>query len=727
MKCRVRLSAVGRLLAVGVSVPLLAAASGRSDALSGSALWKINTHLFAANVALADAINDGMVTIPPFGEFTVPPAVVQALREAPAAYRAGVLAPDLFPDMYFGGWVIHSDLSQSEKWMADDWLRHVWTKARTWPNDSDRNKVLAFGYGFLTHGAGDIFAHTWVNEKADGAWVSFEGKDRSTAFKHIVLEGFVGEHTPPTDLSLDVWPRFVSNTLIKDAVARRHSGIAKHYQRWLAIADGLPKAIDRAKSHMNDNIRNDAPYWAKCVANPGWCARKEHAETWLLDINRGFRAMVDSSESLGEMLMDGSSLDGVGAMTGWATEWVPKMFGAHALGEGTAALSEFMQWASDLVPISEMIKAEVERFVRDSMPKIWNIYQAAQKPSTYMEQPGFFPPGTKAKVSQEMGVRAGGTTFDWRAFEPIYNTVILSKLALLDANGLNELLRRAQVSAPIFPTGPETNVMLGTFRSMTQSYQWVGDTVTTTTKFGICGPETGDLLLKHAVCGVAQRNYSGKITLPAATRPNTGGFVLWGHPEAREKVFRVIFKGFGPGPGTADRVLVAQTTAAIPGLREGRRALRAAADQTEYMREVVAVMQGKVAGIVSAAPNVAPVAAAPVGGRQPAGAAPPPRPTPAGTVQNITDWGTRCCSKDIAELRAGLTVLQGAGRRLQNSALLGQLGRRPSATQIGARAAQMNAALDVFANTRDAATATAALALVSRQLETLAAVVAGTQ
>ena len=145
------------------------------------------------------------------------------------------------------------------------------------------------------------------------------------------------------------------------------------------------------------------------------------------------------------------------------------------------------------------------------------------------------------------------------------------------------------------------------------------------------------------------------------------------------------------------------------------------------MREVVSVIQGKVAGAVSAVPNVAPVAAAAAGGRQPAGAAPPPRATPAGTVQNITDWGTRCCSKDIAELRAALIVLQGSSRRLQNSALLVHLGRRPSATQIGARAAQMNAALDAFANTRDAATATAALALVSRQLETLAAVVAGTQ
>ncbi len=725
-----RLAALGRLLLVATAVPLLAAAPGPTlRAERTAAAWKINTHLFAANVALADAINDGKVTIPPFGEFGVPPDVVQALRAAPAAYRAGVLAPDLFPDMYVGGWVIHSDLSEEKDgWMADNWLRHVWTRAKGWPNDADRNRVLAFGYGFLTHGAGDIFAHTWVNQRANGAWVSFQNKDRETAIKHIVLEGFVGEHTPPTDLSLDVWPRFVSNTLVKDDVARRHhKPIAAHYQRWLAIADGLPKAIARAKSHMNDNVNNDAPYWMKCAANPVWCARKEHAETWLLDINRGFRALVDSSESLGEMLMDGSSLDGVSAMTGWATEWVPKMFGAHAIGEGAAALSQFMQWAGDLVPISEMIKAEVERFVRDSMPKIWEIYQAAQKPSTYMETSGLFPPRTKDKLRQEMGVQPGRTTFDWRAFEPIYNTIVLSKLVLLDAAALNELTRRAGVTTQLFSTASSTNIMLGVFRSMTQSYQWVGDTVEATTKFGICGPETGDLLPPRALCGIEQSRYG---RAPNNLTRSTGGFALWGHPEARDKVFRVIFKGDGPGPGTSDRQIVAYAPAAVAGLRGGRRALRVASEQIASMHDIVAVMQDKVAGVVTAAPNAAP-AATPAPGARPTSARPTSvaatRTPTAGSATVIADWGARCCSKNIAALRAALTTLQSSGGRLQNPAVLVHLGRRSTATQLGPRASQINAALDAFANSRDAASAVSALSVVVRQIDGLAAVVAGHQ
>jgi len=264
------------------------------------------------------------------------PLVMGMSLGARVALEAALLAPDLFPDMYFGGWFIHSDLSgvPGDRWMANNWMQYVWTKARGWSDAGERDKVLAFAYGFLTHGAGDMWAHTYVNQKADGAWVTFYGPSKSTAIKHIVLEGYVGAHTPNTDLTLDVWPRFVSNVLIKDPAARQHSQGAAHYQLWLDIYDRLEPLIERARDEMNKNIRDDAPYWMKCAANPVPCAKKEQMETWRLDINRGFRALVDSSESLGERLMKGETGEGRAAMTGWMVEWIPKMFGAHAASIG---------------------------------------------------------------------------------------------------------------------------------------------------------------------------------------------------------------------------------------------------------------------------------------------------------------------------------------------------------------------------------------------------------
>lgn len=686
--------------------------------------WKINTHLFAANIALGDAIGDGAVTIPPFGEIPIAPAALSALREAPAAYRAGVLAPDLFPDMFVGGWTIHSDMEHDERWIADSWLRHVWTRARAWDDPSEKDKVMAFAYGFLTHGAGDMFAHTWVNEIAEGAWVNFDGSDAITARRHIVLEGYVGKHTPDTDVSLDVWPKFVSDVLIRHPLARKNAW-APHYKAWLNIYDALEKPFSEAKADMNRNVDDDAPYWVKCTANPTACARMEYIDTWRKDIRRGLRAMVDSSESLGEALMDHDrgAGEGVGAMTGWAKEWLPKMYGAHAVGEGAAALSQFMDWIDQYVPIDSMIQAEVEKVIKKEMPKLWALYQMADDPATYMEQPGFFPAGTKNRVLEEMGVEREGQLFNWRAFAPIYNSVILSKLALLDANGLNELARRAGVSGPIVPAVDGINVMLGVFRSMTHSYQWTGDTIEATTEFGICGPENGKLLPRTAVCGIEHmQKRQGARSLGRATR----GFVLTSNDDVQKKIFEVVFKGFGVGPGETGRTVAhfPGIHSRVPGITATRGTVRSATEHTAQMLETVANMRGKVGGVER--PMQAGSPRPSVSTRAPARARGAP-PRAAGAAATGGNWGQRCCAKDIAQIRAALVALHGLSPRLQQPAQMARLGRKASVTQIGARAAQANAALNAFAVARDAATATAALDNLSNHLTALAAVVAGTR
>lgn len=727
----------------------------RTSSISPSQrLWKINTHLFAANLALDDAL-DGTVNIPPFGEFPVAAAARSALNAYPATYRAGVLAPDLFPEMYTGGWSIHSDLLATEGWIADNWMRHVWSRAWSWPDQEQRDRVMAFAYGFLTHAAGDMFAHTYVSRKSDGAWVSGPDfpKPHSTAKKHVVLEGYIGSRTPETDVTMDVWPRFVAEVLIKDPDVRRHTRNLKHYQTWLKIYDWLGPQIQKAKNQMNNNIRDDAPYWMKCAANPVPCAKKEQMESWRLDIDRGLRALVDSSQTLGEKLMDGEATEGVGAMTGWASEWVPKMFGAHAIGEGSAAMSEFMAWASEpFEDLSEDIRAEVMRFLAQAFPYYYELYESLQDPAYWMDRVGF-PAGTKEQVAQDMGLEPGSEgDLNWRKFEPLYNSVILSKLALLDGDGLNELVRRAGVSGKVtelFKPGAETNIMLGVVRSMTQSYQWVGaevdsqsDTIGPTV-YGICGPEHVPMLPADTLCGVRQRNYGDRAELTGTSATSVtdveagpvGGFALWGHPEAREKIFRVIFKGFGPGPGTAGPMEVAaELRPADRSVREASRTLGVVTEQIERMREIVDVMQGKVAGVVTAA---APTPAAPAAqvptairlpgrrpGARPAPAQTPPKPQPpaaavATQVEVITTWGERCCAKDIAELRAALSAIQTASGRLQNSSALTQL-RRPGAAQLGTRAAELGTAIDAFANTRDAQSASSALANISRGVEALA-------
>ena len=136
-----------------------------------SAAWKPYTHNFSAEQARLDVIADGQVTIENRA-YPVHPAVVAALRDWPQFYNAGVIGPDGFPDLTYGQAVIHPK-------KTGEWLRHIYNRAWTAQTDAsysgaERSQILAFAYGFLTHGAGDMWAHTLVNDIADPTRVHHE-------------------------------------------------------------------------------------------------------------------------------------------------------------------------------------------------------------------------------------------------------------------------------------------------------------------------------------------------------------------------------------------------------------------------------------------------------------------------------------------------------------------------------------------------------------------------
>src|SRR5205823_5722583 len=69
---------------------------------------------------------------------------------------------------------------------------------------AEKQQILAWAYGFATHAAGDLWAHTLVNEFADGVFPSFANvavKDqaRANAIRHLIVEGYVGDATPGFD------------------------------------------------------------------------------------------------------------------------------------------------------------------------------------------------------------------------------------------------------------------------------------------------------------------------------------------------------------------------------------------------------------------------------------------------------------------------------------------------------------------------------------------------
>lgn len=170
--------------------------------------FKPYTHNASAQPALADAVDDGMVTING-REYEVRPEIRQALTDWPSYYQAGVIGPDGFPDLTFGQSTIHPD--QTGKWL-EYLLAEAW-EAQTDPayGAAERGQILAFTYGFLTHAAGDMWAHTFVNDFAHGVFpgvgeIVSDVDKAEIALRHTIVEGYIGDATAGYDGNEDAQP-----------------------------------------------------------------------------------------------------------------------------------------------------------------------------------------------------------------------------------------------------------------------------------------------------------------------------------------------------------------------------------------------------------------------------------------------------------------------------------------------------------------------------------------
>ncbi len=164
---------------------------------SPAAAFKPYTHVVSGQTALADVLHDGAVTIAG-RKYPVPERVREALQQHPAAYNAGAVGPDGFPDLTFGQSAVHPD--QTGRWL-DHLLTRAW-QAQDDPSRSEAEKgqILAFTYGFLTHASGDLWAHTIVNDFSHGIFppvreVVTDIDKAEIALRHVIVEGYLGDLT----------------------------------------------------------------------------------------------------------------------------------------------------------------------------------------------------------------------------------------------------------------------------------------------------------------------------------------------------------------------------------------------------------------------------------------------------------------------------------------------------------------------------------------------------
>lgn len=179
--------------------------------------WKLETHYWLAKEVLKELdATEGTVTIPFKNGARVPSTLHQAVTTKRGDYLLGVLGPDTYPDMVAGQMTTHPGLEATPKdkkdilppartllaavgrdlkgplWMTDDWMDWVRSRAFAPPagtSQSAQMRNMAFAYGYLTHAAMDMWAHSYVNLYSGDVFSLLD--EQEVEFRHMAIETLI--------------------------------------------------------------------------------------------------------------------------------------------------------------------------------------------------------------------------------------------------------------------------------------------------------------------------------------------------------------------------------------------------------------------------------------------------------------------------------------------------------------------------------------------------------
>jgi hypothetical protein len=197
-----------------ISIAAAAAALGMLSVQAGA--WKLETHILQARYIWEEikGSEDGSVRITPTERRAVPSYVKESIVENAEVYSISVLGADIYPDMIAGQMTTHPGLWDpptgatvapgvnevmtvlgrsidpkrlERPWRTDDWIAHVRSAAFGGSRAPQRGSPeIAFAVGYMLHAAMDMWAHTYVNTYAGGAFELGEN-----AARHMAIESFI--------------------------------------------------------------------------------------------------------------------------------------------------------------------------------------------------------------------------------------------------------------------------------------------------------------------------------------------------------------------------------------------------------------------------------------------------------------------------------------------------------------------------------------------------------
>lgn len=383
--------------------------------------WTAKQHTLAANLVLQDALADGDgddavdgepdcdLTLPgetedgtPFGEYDVVPEACAVLEQYPETYRLGVVN-DFIPDIVVNQTGLHpgdlgvdeqsawdpADPSQDprpEKWTTDDWLKYLMRSAVGQPGGETHDRALALAYGTLGHAAGDIYAHTWINDLVGGVW---DWRKLATVLGHVSVENYVNTHTPdiPADeQALDqteALQNYMAEVFILASEAKPHTDFV-HYKAFRKLLRTSERAVEKARKARKkecknaafeigiavfmvvlgipDNTRGAILAASKCALA---AAAVPIARKWRDDVREAVGEWPEPGLKTAASMLAGEPLDIFGHYGDWADEHLLRMV-LPGVGTALETLSRiFVRLRIPLLEdILDAIKEEIEEAVR---------------------------------------------------------------------------------------------------------------------------------------------------------------------------------------------------------------------------------------------------------------------------------------------------------------------------------------------------------------------------
>jgi hypothetical protein len=457
------------------------------------------------NIVLDDLLDDGNVTINGV-DYKANPIVHYAISSYPVFYKFGCIGPDAYPDAIFGQVAIHPGTDTEESTDANvysyEWFDHMLSQAVTAGDWETYLKAVAFTYGFMSHSAGDMFCHTFVNRYTGGVWSL-----PTNGFRHIVIESYINKKTGWKDtavISETEFNNFLADTTFRDWIynslidnwwAREHTSgpWEKFYDLFLGLRDQINNWLKEW-----DKDWHDRKWWA--IPPVGW-ATKPYFEAWRDDINEGLKAWVDVSTRVAYYLFIQSDLDTVWTiLKNWFLLHFLSMIGfPDIVGTIIKYVGDVTNWIRDLLEnipglkeLWDTVKGWGESIVNWIFEKAFGftleeLKDMFEDPEFYLTSSTFFEDapygmGTKNAIDDELSFALHSGSFDPLGFDVTYNTIMMSKLLLLDGAGLNQLLKENGVH-PFYAKEEAMNyedlaypgmcVMRGFMKSLDADHQWM--------------------------------------------------------------------------------------------------------------------------------------------------------------------------------------------------------------------------------------------------------------